>query len=175
VNSSERRRQLLVAYEDRRVSDQLAYHQSRLKVSQRARRQLLDCSTVLYTLTALLGALAAASVWNRSFWAVLAAATGAAASALTGYAMMAGFERNEQQSRQVVAALALLEVSRPEPATLESDGGDKVLAEYVTKVESLLQEDVELWARTSADAGPGPETEESDNERPADTAAGDGG
>jgi hypothetical protein len=162
VNGSERRRQLLTAYEERRISDQLAYHQRRLKVSQHARRQLLDSSTFLYTMTALLGAMAASSIWCRAAWAVLAAATGATASALTGYAMMAGFERSEQQSRQVVAALSLLEVSRPEPPTLDAQEGDKVLADYVTKVESLLQEDVELWARTSADAA----TADADKQKP---------
>jgi hypothetical protein len=148
-----RRRELLSAYEQRRVDDQLAYHQYRLKVAQRGRRQILDCSTLLYTVTAFVGAMAASSIGSRTLWAVLAAATGAAASALTGYALMAGFERNEEQSRQVLAALSLLDASRPEPFMLDTPDGGKVVSDYVRQVEALLQQDVELWARSSeADA-----------------------
>ena len=148
-----RRRELLSAYEQRRVADQLAYHQQRLKVAQRGRRQILDCSTLLYTVTAFIGAMAASSVGSRSMWAVLAAATGAAASALTGYALMAGFERNEEQSRQVLASLSLLDASRPAPFQIDAATGGKAVADYVRKVEALLQQDVELWARSAeADA-----------------------
>ncbi len=152
MTDSARRRQLLQAYEERRIAEQIAYHRRRLEVSQRGRRQLLDCSTLLYTLTAFLGAMAASSLGSRSMWAVLAAATGAGASALTGYAMMAGFERNEEQSRQVLASLTLLDASHPEPVQLDQPEGGEALSDYVHKVEAVLQHDVELWARASADA-----------------------
>jgi hypothetical protein len=144
-----RRRELLAAYEKRRIEDQLTYHEHRLKVAQRGRRQILDCSTLLYTITAFVGAMAASSVGSRSMWAVLAAATGAGASALTGYALMAGFERNEEQSRAVLAALSLLDASRPETFMLYTPDGGKVVSDYVRKVESLIQQDVELWARSA--------------------------
>ena len=163
-----RRRELLSVYEQRRVTDQLAYHQRRLKIAQRGRRQILDASTLLYTITAFVGAMAASSVGSRTMWAVLAAATGALASALTGYALMAGFERNEEQSRQVLAALSLLDASRPEPFMLDSADGGKVISDWVRKVESLLQQDVELWAR-SAEA----DQQELDAQEAADQEAAD--
>lgn len=144
-----RRHELLDLYERRRVQEQLAYHEHRRKVAQRGRRQLMDVSTLLYTATAFIGAMAASPFGSRTMWAVLAAACGAGASALTGYAMMAGFERNEEQSKQMLAALAMLDAIRPEPFMVDGPDGGTIVTTYVQQVEGLFQKEVQSWTQSA--------------------------
>ncbi len=105
--------QLLDAYRQHRVEDQVGYYERRSGAYERARRLSVLITALLLVLAALFGALGAADANRRAVWAFTAAAFAALGTALTTFESAFGFERLSRQFGETGAAVALRNAQGP--------------------------------------------------------------
>jgi hypothetical protein len=145
-DDASRRAQFLEAYRSHRIDDQIAYYANRSTQYERARRTTVTVSAALLVLAALFGALATAEPGRRSFWAFLAAAVSAMATAIVSYEAAFGFERLSREFGDTRAAVELAEVNRPQLTEVPDDKGDELVRGHVTEVEGILRAEVDAWS-----------------------------
>jgi hypothetical protein len=139
--------QLLEAYGEYRVRDQIGYYERRAATFERALRRTTNISAALLVFAALWGALGAVDEKHRGMWAFLAAGFAALATAVATYEATFGFERLARQYRDTATALRVALATGPD----SPDGQGFV--DYVERVERLLRDEVDRWSRSAFDAG----------------------
>ena len=138
--SQTRDEQLLDAYRQHRVEDQVGYYERRSGDYERARRLSVTITAALLVLAALFGALGAADANRRAVWAFTAAAFAALGTALTTFESAFGFERLSRQFGETGAAVALRNVQGPK----DDKGG---VPGFVEDVEGILRSEVDRWSQ----------------------------
>ena len=134
-----RNEQLLDAYRQHRVEDQVGYYERRSGAYERARRLSVLITALLLVLAALFGALGAADADRRAVWAFTAAAFAALGTALTTFESAFGFERLSRQFGETGAAVALRNAQGPKD--------DKGVPGFVEDVEGILRSEVDRWSQ----------------------------
>ena len=148
--------QLLDAYRQHRVEDQVGYYERRSGAYERARRLSVLITALLLVLAALFGALGAADANRRAVWAFTAAAFAALGTALTTFESAFGFERLSRQFGETGAAVALRNAQGPK----DDKGG---VPGFVEDVEGILRSEVDRW---SQQADPWRATQQPSRRRP---------
>jgi hypothetical protein len=149
---SDRDRQLLDVYAERRLGDQRRYYEQRRDEYQRASGQLALVTAALVALGGVAGVLAGADAFGgHDAWAFVAVAAPALATALATYEALFGFEQNAKIFGDALAALRLAELRKPaqpgDPATIRA---------WVEEVEGILQREQGQWGQLASDAEPAP-------------------
>jgi hypothetical protein len=145
---SERERQLVAVYGERRLRHQRQYYDDRREEYQRASGQLALLTALLVALGGVAGVLSSADAFGgRDAWAILAAAAPALAAALVAYDALFGFERNAKIFADASAALRLAELRAPAQAD-----DPKTIRAWVEQVEGILQREQGQWGQLVADA-----------------------
>ncbi len=132
--------QLLDAYRQHRVEDQVGYYERRSGAYERARRLSVLITALLLVLAAFFGALGAADANRRAVWAFTAAAFAALGTALTTFESAFGFERLSRQFGETGAAVALRNAHGPK----DDKGG---VPGFVEEVEGILRSEVDRWSQ----------------------------
>ena len=134
-----REEQLLDAYRQHRVEDQVGYYERRSGDYERARRLSVTITAALLVLAALFGALGAADADRRAVWAFTAAALAALGTALTTFESAFGFERLSRQFGETGAAVALRNAQGPKV--------EKGVPGFVEDIEGILRSEVDRWSQ----------------------------
>lgn len=144
---SERERQLVRVYAERRLGHQRRYYDDRREEYQRASGQVALLTAMLVALGGVAGVLSTADAFGaQQAWAVAAAAAPALATVLAAYDALFGFERNAKLFADAAAALRLAELRRPTPDDEASVGA------WIERVEAVLQREQGQWGQLAADA-----------------------
>lgn len=150
---SERERQLLDVYAERRLTDQRRYYDQRRDEYQRASGQLALVTAALVAVGGVAGVLAGADAFGgHAAWAIVAVAAPALATAVAAYETLFGFEENAKIFGDAFAALRLAELRRP--AGPDDPGAIRA---WVEEVEGILQREQGRWGQLTGDAEPPPE------------------
>jgi|SRR5271166_1006337 len=156
---SERNRELLRFYEEKRIKDQLGFYTGRLEQFDRATGQGLFISATILGFASAAGALAGTTLGWAKGWAAAAAILAAISTAMAAYIALYAFDQQSKIYGDVVRAVRA--VSRPTPdPDVAPDGGnpDAKVADLVNRVEQALRQEQSQWGQLTSQIHVGDQT-----------------
>jgi hypothetical protein len=126
-----------------RVDDQRAYYEARSQAFERAHRQLLLVSAVVFGLAAATGLLAGLDVPGKVVFAIVAAVLPSISTALAAYEGLYAFQRVAKLYRDAARNLRRVDP----PAAFEAPA----VGEYVAKVEHVFTSERGQWGQLAVE------------------------
>lgn len=148
---SERGKELLRFYEDKRIRDQLGFYTGRLEQFDRATGQGLFISATILGFASAAGALAGTTVGWAKEWAAVAAILAAVATAIAAYLALYAFEQQSKIYGDAVRAVRAASRPVPDPDAVPDDPDlDAHVAGLVSRVEQAMRQEQSQWGQLTS-------------------------
>jgi SMODS and SLOG-associating 2TM effector domain 1 len=156
---SERGKELLRFYDEKRIKDQLGFYTGRLEHFDRATGQGLFISATILGFASAAGALAGTTVGWAKGWAAVAAILAAAATAIAAYLTLYAFDQQSKIYGDAVRAVRAASRLAPDPDAAPDDPDlDAHVAGLVNRVEQAMRQEQSQWGQLTSQMQAGDQT-----------------